>query len=87
MFALTALIVALQGVGYGPLLTALQGLQALDAVPPIDPATEPAATGLATLRPRHRVRRWTPFSALPPVQAIKIGDEEDEALLMALGVL
>lgn len=65
MFALTPLAVALQGIGYGTLLTSLQGLVAVTIAP--EPL-EILNGSMGAVQPRRRVRRvpidWTP----PPVE-------------------
>lgn len=91
MFELNPLAAALQGIGYGSLLTALQGLWAVTVVPPPLPIESPGA--MAAFRPRRRVRRvWLPPPPIyvpPPAgpTAIAPADEEEEdamALAMAL---
>lgn len=92
MFALNPLAAALQGIGYGSLLTALQGLWAVTTIPALLPIE--AAGGHAVLQPRRRVRRtWlTPYQAItePPPAAAPVDDEEarDELeLLRCIGAL
>ena len=84
MFTLTPLAIALQGIGYGTLLTSLQGLLAVTATPePFDDT----GGAQAAVRPRRRVRRWASLAAVPaPWELMQAADRDDEELL-ALGAL
>lgn len=88
MLQLTALAIALQGIGYGAALTALQGLTAatLFALPEPAPAAAQAA-----VRPRRRVRRAIAVGLLRPSVDVATDEEsrqrEDEALLLTIGAL
>lgn len=85
MFALTPLAVALQGIGYGTLLTALQGLVAVTLAP--EPFDDKAGS-LAAIAPRHRVRRWRRlFDAPNPADLLAALEAEDEELLLEAGAL
>ena len=85
MFTLTPLAVALQGIGFATLLTALQGLLAVT----IAPGTEdPPRGSLAPIKPRHRTRRWSSLAAVPlPLDLLAESERQDEELLFELGVL
>jgi len=87
VFTLTPLAVALQGIGYGTLLTALQGLVAVTIAPEL-----PVIGFQAPIRPRRHVRRvfptWEPIAApavIAPAQPaedlVELDDEEVLALL------
>lgn len=83
MFALTPLAVALQGIGYGTLLTSLQGLVAVTVAPADD--TQGA---MAAIAPRHPVRRWRRLVGVPsPLEQILAQELADEDVLLELGVL
>lgn len=84
MFALTPLAVALQGIGYGTLLTSLQGLVAVTVAPTVDDT----AGSMAAIAPRHRVRRWRRLFDVPnPADLLTALEAEDEELLIEAGVL
>ena len=85
MFALTPLAVALQGIGYGTLLTSLQGLVAGTLAP--EPFDDTAGS-LAAIAPRHRVRRWRRLFDVPnPADLLAVLEAEDEELLLEAGAL
>lgn len=85
MFALTPLAVALQGIGYGTLLTSLQGLVAVTAAP--EPFDDTAGS-LAAIAPRHRVRRWRRLFDVPnPADLLASLEAEDEELLLEADAL
>jgi len=85
MFALTPLAVALQGLGYGSFLSALQGLAEVTVAPADIEPTPPGA--LAPVKVRHRTRRWSSFAAIPtPWEALFDAEREDEELLFEIGV-
>lgn len=88
MFTLTPLAVALQGIGYGTLLTSLQGLVAVTIAPELPPIGFQAP-----ITPRRRVRlvvpTWEPIAATPvapiakPVEDLVELDDEDVLALLA----
>lgn len=84
MLQLSALAIALHGIGYGTLLTALQGLLAVSLF-------EPAAQSLgghAALKVRHKTRRYKSLAvALTPFEAIGASEADDEELLLSIGAL
>lgn len=96
MFTLTPLAAALHGIGYGSLLTALQGLWAVTSIPePI--AIESLGSMAAALpvarsprRRTHRGTRWVvpTFEPLPEpgaADAERVAREDDEeAIALAL---
>lgn len=84
MFTLTPLAVALQGIGYGSLLTSLQGLLAVTIAPePI----ENLGSQAAALKPKRRVRRWQTLASVPAWADLFAEEHEDEELLMEIGAL
>ena len=85
MFTLTPLAVALQGIGYGTLLTAMQGLLAVTVAPPLV-IDEPQGS-MGRIAPRRRVRRTGIATALLPHDAFAAPAQDEEELLLALGVL
>lgn len=85
MFALTPLAIALQGIGYGTLLTSLQGLVAVTIEP--EPFDDTAGS-LAAIQPRHRTRRWRRLFDVPnPAELLAALEAEDEELLLEAGAL
>jgi hypothetical protein len=83
---LSPIVIALQGIGYGAFLTALQGLHALVIAPA--PIEETPAGSLATIQPRRRVRRWLSTAVVPlPSKTVLDDEQDDEETLLALGVL
>lgn len=84
MFRLTPLAVALQGIGYGTLLTSLQGLVAVTdfSAPPENLGSEAAG-----LKVKHRVRRWKTLASVPAWAELFTDEEEDEELLLEIGAL
>lgn len=85
MFNLTPLAVALQGIGYGTLLTSLQGLVAVTVAPPYV-ADEPQGS-MGRIPAKRRVRRSGIATALLPHEVQWAGQKDEEELLLALGVL
>lgn len=94
MFTLTPLAAALQGVGYGSLLTALQGLWAVTVIPdslPIEAAGYMAAGLPTSPSTRRRARRgvWLSPSApfVEPLASPAMLDQaeiwDEEALALA----
>ena len=79
MFALTPLAVALHGIGYGSLLTALQGLWAVTTM-------QGESLGVhAKFEVRRSTRRARYLPYIPPeVEEARACAEEDEALLLEL---
>lgn len=91
--ALSPLVVALQGVGYGPLLMALQGLLAVDQAQPAQPV-QPYIFGAVSMPTRRRVlrsrrplRQWFPLAPDPAKDAAKEDADQDTLSLLLLGVL
>ena len=79
---LTPLAVALQGIGYGSFLTAVQGLAVIEDTvqPPI--ITLLPQGGHGKIKPKRRARR------LLPLPQVDLADtEEDELALQLLGML
>lgn len=94
MFTLTPLAAALQGIGYGSLLTALQGLWSATVVP--EPVTiESLGSMAATLPVRTSTRRrthrgtrwvapsWAPLPNDPTAPAAERHADDEEALTLA----
>jgi hypothetical protein len=81
---LTPLAVALQGIGYGSFLTAVQGLAVIEDTvqPPI--ITLLPQGGNARFRPKRQVSR---FRRLPPQPAPASDTDEDELALQLLGMI
>jgi hypothetical protein len=78
---LTPLAIALQGIGYGTFLTAVQGLALFDIGPP---SSAPEAQG-SHGRPRRRTRRIIPVRL--PSEAVLPNEDEEELALQLLGML
>lgn len=79
---LTPLAVALQGIGYGTFLTAVQGLAVFDEPgPPVITLLPQGAHG----KPRRRARRLIPLRV--PSQAVLPEQDEEELALKLLGML
>lgn len=85
MFALTPLAIALQGIGFGTLLTSLQGLVVVTIAP--EPFDDTAGS-LAAIQPRTRVRRWRRLFDVPnPHELLAALEAEDEEILIEAGAL
>lgn len=80
MFQLRVLAIALQGIGYGTMLTALQGLVAVTIfdMPP---------GGGARIPVKRRVRRWMSGSWLAVDEDMRQAEAADEDELFVLGLL
>lgn len=86
MLELSALAVALQGVGYASMLVAMQGLWAATVLPPPLAVSVPAPQ--VAVPTRRRVRRYLPYIQAPtPLQAIQPAAEQDDDELLLLGAL
>ena len=83
MFALTPLAVALQSIGYGKLLSSLQGLLAVTVAPEL---LEQLGS-LAAIKPRRRVRRAGRLLPLVAPGAQPVDESEDEDVLALVGAL
>ena len=82
---LSALAIALQGIGFDTLLTSLQGLVAVTIAP--EPFAD-AAGSLAVIQPRTRVRRWRRLFDVPtPHDLLAMLEIEDEEILLEAGAL
>lgn len=80
---LTPLAVALQGIGFGTFLAAVQGLAVVEEpVPPTGPSAPPAQPFA-----RHRRRGRRLPRAVAPSVAVTIEQDDEELALMLLGVL
>ena len=79
---LTPLAVALQGIGYGSFLTAVQGLAVIEDTvqPPIITLLPQGSHG--KFKPKRRARRLLPLPQVLPADT-----EEDELALQLLGLL
>jgi hypothetical protein len=91
MFALTPLAVALQGIGYGSFLSALQGLADVTVAPAAEDEAGPGGVH-APIKARRRVRRAVYLPAdweepPDPAALAALANREDEELLFELGVL
>lgn len=77
---LTPLAVALQGIGYGSFLTAVQGLAVIEDTvqPPIITLLPQGSHG--KIKPKRRARRLLP-------QVLPADTEEDELALQLLGMI
>lgn len=84
MFRLTPLAIALQGIGFATLLTALQGLVAVT-----DASDQVESQGiLGAIKPKRRVRRWTTLASVPAAWEEQLKAQlEDEDLLLEVGAL
>ena len=84
MFALTPLTVALQGIGYATLLTALQGLVAVTIAP--EPVLIDATGSQAAFNVKRHVRRFRGVTALlpPATPSAPLVDEQDEEEALSL---
>jgi len=81
VFALNALAAALQGIGFGPLHTALQGLVAVTVVPePLPIVRRKTARPITTTRRRGGRRR---VISPMPVEQLEPADDE-EVLVLAM---
>ena len=80
---LTPLAVALQGLGFGTHLTALQGILVVEPVLP-PPVGKLLAGGLAS-RPRRRSRRL--LRPVAPAVLIQPDQDDEELTLQLLGML
>lgn len=80
---LTPLAVALQGIGYGTHLVALQGFLAVDS-PPVPPVVKLSEVGFHRI-PRRRSRRLP--RAVAPSVAILPDTDDEELTLQLLGML
>jgi hypothetical protein len=80
---LTPLAVALQGIGYGSHLVALQGFLAVDSPTPPPQATLPEAGHHRS--PRRRSRRIP--RAVAPSVAIHVDTDDEELTLQLLSML
>lgn len=89
--ALSPLAIALQGLGFGTWLTAVQGLFPVETGVPAEPLQPSAVQAAAPVR--RRVRRFAGTLGLnTPLKALKkpaqdLSDTDDEEVLLLLGVL
>lgn len=79
MLQLSALAIALHGIGYGTMLTALQGLLAVTSF-------EPPDTGVhGYVKTRRRIRRLVGTSWIDVEELRREAERDDEDVLALLG--